>query len=193
MQKPTLYEPILDKSVILQGDIFPEFDFSIPFSSTTHFTSGSPSQSPGSGISSLPNIDASTSLSASSQSPAFQTERRLMAVMTQSCDISDGDSLLISPIYTIDEYKLLEPKNFQSNLGHIRSRKNLLDKFYLENLVLPDHAVCECFINLKIVNMISRSSLDSSNKIASLSHWGRHLLNHQLMWLFGRPIIDWKS
>lgn len=182
MSQPSLYESNPDRNVILQGDIFPEIDFYVPLPTSVKLE-----PPPSSSV----IRDGSFSEEQISSQVNSKKERRLMTIITQSCDITDEDSLLVSPVYTIEEYIRFNPKNFQSNLALIRKRKGLFDKFYLENIILPGNISVECYINLKVVNLISRNSVNTSQKIASLSHWGRHVLNHQLMWLFGRPIVEW--
>lgn len=166
MQKPSLYEETLQKDIIFQGDIFSEFNFYIPVHSS-EVDSAKPAES-------------------------FYFEKRMMAVISQTCDIPKSHYLLISPIYTIEEYfeseKIDNPQKAKSGMNLIKSRKGLLSRFYLEGIESKHK---ECFIDLRVVNTINKNLIKPADKIASLSHWGRQVLNHHLMWLFGRPVVDW--
>ncbi len=164
MSKPALYDDNPDNG-ILQGDIFSEIDFF------------------------LTTIDAGKQKQIS--------EKRPIAVVSQTCDISDNDFLVISPIYTIEEYiqelnqKGETSSKIRSNVGYIKSRKGLFDRFYLENLQIIKGISKECFIDLRKVNTLNKGLITIGDRIASLSYWGRQVLDYQLMWVFGRPVTDW--
>ncbi len=118
-------------------------------------------------------------------------EKRYAMAISQTCDIADGDNILLSPIYTVDEYLHTSPKEPTHKVKLMRTRKGLFDKFYLGELPLPGSNSIESYVDLKVVSMISKNDIKSETKIVSLSHWGRHVLNSQLVWLFGRPVVDW--
>jgi hypothetical protein len=166
---PPLYDNISGNDVILQGDIFPEIDF---FITNTEI-----------------NPDKINSFQIS--------ERRMVSIISQTCDVSESDFIVVSPIYTIDEYvETLKQRGekanaISSNVGYIKSRKSLLDKFYLTSLEIMPETSKECYIDLRQINTISKKLCPLHSRIASLSHWGRHVLNYQLTWVYGRPIINW--
>lgn len=165
MPKPQLYDDNPDNDLIFQGDIFSEIDFFF-----TTIDTGKPKQ---------------------------VSEKRLIAVVSQTCDVSDNDFLIVSPIYTIEEYiqelnqKGETSNKISSNVGYIKSRKSVFDRFYLESLKITKGVSKECFIDLRRANTVNKGLIAVSNRIASLSHWGRQILNYQLMWVYGRPVIEW--
>lgn len=169
MSNPQLYDNNSQYNFLLQGDIFPEIDFLV--------------------------VDAE--LNAGNTLTKQTTPKRLVAIISQTCDIKDNNLVVISPIYTLDEYiEMLKQKGesankISSNIGYIKSRKSLLDKFYLQNLEITKGNVQECFIDLLQMKTVSKSQFTIDKRISSLSHWGRHLLDHQLSWVYGRPIIEW--
>lgn len=165
MSKPVLYDDNPDNDIILQGDIFSEIDFF------------------------LTTVDAGKQKQIS--------EKRPITIVSQTCDISDNDFLVVSPIYTIEEYiqelnqKGETSNKISSNVGYIKSRKGLFDRFYLENLEITKGISKECFVDLRKVNTLNKGLITIGDRIASLSHWGRQVLNYQLMWVYGRPVTDW--
>ena len=187
MSKPRLYDDNPGK-VLLQGDIFPEIDLLI---TESRFRS-------------TENGLTEAVLSASSGTPLPTPEEvipptekinplKLVVIMSQTCDIRDSEYVVVSPIYTLRDYteelKRLG-KSAQSNIGLIKSRKRMWDKFYLEDLKISGNLE-ECYADLKKVHTISKGLLHIDDRIASLSHWGRQVLNYQLMWVYGRPVVEW--
>ena len=169
MQNPQLYDNNPGTDIILQGDIFPEIDFFLSNSEV--------------------NPD---------KIRQFQiSEKRLISVLSQTCDISDNEFIVVGPVYTIDEYvakseqKGENPNKISSNVGYIKSRKGLLDKFYLNYIEITNGVPKECYVDLQQINTVNKNMFPLKNRIASLSHWGRQLLNYQLIWVYGRPVIDW--
>lgn len=169
MSNPPLYDNNPRNDLILQGDIFPEIDFLVV------------------------NTEFNPERSLAKQ----VIPKRLVAIISQTCDTKENDSVVISPIYNLDEYiEMLKQKGesankISSNVGYIKSRKSLLDKFYLQNLEITKGNVQECFIDLLQMKTVSKSLFTIDKRISSLSHWGRHLLDHQLSWVYGRPVIEW--
>ncbi|MCL4416084.1 MAG: hypothetical protein M1371_04070 [Actinobacteria bacterium] len=170
MSNHNLFDENPRVDIIIQGDIYPEIDFYI-------FNNFSYSKNP--------HINS-----------IAHREKRLAVVISQTCDIFDSDNLFICPIFTLNEYINSESNinKAKSNVGLIKSRKGLLEKFFLGNLNVQRENYTtydEFYIDLKIINTIDKSLLNPIEKIACLSDWGRHHLCHQLSWLFGRPVANW--
>lgn len=209
MPKPQLYDDNPDNDLILQGDIFTEIDFFLTdFESKTHKSKDQSEPveivlSP-SGTGSVTSLIGETTPNtetdeAMTKEPTLRqySEKRLVAIISQTCDIADGEYIVVSPIYTLKEYReKLEANSekaekIREHARLITNRKGLLDKFYLENLRVNRKTQENCFIDLRQVNTVNKNIFSPKRRLASLSHWGRQVLNHQLMWVYGRPVIEW--
>lgn len=169
MPNPQLYDDNPRNDIILQGDIFPEIDFFL----------------------------TSIEINSERRQLVQTSEKRLVSIISQTCDITDNDLVAVSPIYTIEEYieklkgKGENSNKISSNVGYIKNRKSLFDKFYLPSLKIMKGIIKECFVDLQQVNTVSKDLFSTKNRVSSLSHWGRQVLNYQLMWVYGRPVIEW--
>lgn len=209
MPKPQLYDDNPSKDLILQGDIFTEIDFFLTdFESKTSKGRGEselteivlPPSGTGSVISLIgetaPDVETDKSVT---KEPVLKqySEKRLVAIVSQTCDIADGEYVVVSPIYTLEEYERKLETNgekaekIKEHRKLIINRKGLLDKFYLENLQVNRNTQENCFIDLRQMNTVNKNIFSPRKRLVSLSHWGRQVLNYQLMWVYGRPVIEW--
>jgi len=209
VSKPQLYDDNPSSDLILQGDIFTEIDFFLTDFESKISKGKSQSELteialPPSGTGNIMSLigettpDAETDKTVTKEPILRQySEKRPVAIVSQTCDIADGEYVVVSPIYTLREYKEKLETNgekaekIREHSGLITNRKGLLDKFYLENLQVNRNTQQNCFIDLRQVNTVNKNIFSPRKRLASLSHWGRQVLNYQLMWVYGRPVIEW--
>ncbi len=174
--QPPLFQTLINKDIIFQGDIFYPINFYI-----------------GNNLENIENVSEGSNLFIGIR-PAI--------IVSQTCDIDKSYSVLLSPIYTFEEYvaseELKDPEKggskALSRMEQIKARNGCFEKFYLGNIniELPNGSLfSDCFADLRIINPIKKELISPPNKFLSLSDWGRHVLNYQLNWLLGRPITDW--
>jgi hypothetical protein len=205
VSKPQLYDENPINDIILQGDVFPEIDFFVTEQKTKRDINVLQAEGdelilppPGTGVASItdetyPSLQTERAVIKELKFYS-KPERRLVAIISQTCDIVDNNYVVVSPIYTIDDYieKLQEAgekaNTITSNIGYIKSRKGLLEKFYLEPI---KNITKDSYIDLNQVNTVIKTVFPLKKRIVSLSHWGRQILNYQLIWIYGRPVVEW--
>src|SRR3989339_1118237 len=118
---------------------------------------------------------------------AVKSRLNSVIIVSQTCDIQKMETVMVAPIYSI--------KSFEDN-GVLKDGKSGLIKkrktfhwFYLPEF---EGLIEDSFADFTSMHYIHKSILleRMSNKILTLSDWGRHHLDFSLGNFFCRPIED---
>lgn len=114
-----------------------------------------------------------------------ELEVRNVMLVSQTCDISRRENILVCPIYKLSEFT----EQSAINADTLRNLKNnkLYYWFYLPQL--PGY-IDESFVDLQQITPVERTSIEArmQNVIVSLNDLGRHQVGWSLASFFGRPV-----
>jgi hypothetical protein len=107
----------------------------------------------------------------------------MVMVLSQTCDAQRRENIIICPVFPVQEISTK-----QSEIESVRKRK-IQYWFYLPQF---GSIIREAIADFQTIHYIPRKTLEGykSNKILSLSDWGRHHLGWALSSYFGRPIVE---
>ncbi|MDD5626436.1 MAG: hypothetical protein PHW01_00255 [Patescibacteria group bacterium] len=121
---------------------------------------------------------------------AINAKLNNIIILSQTCDVQDKENIIIAPVYPI---KLFEDNGILTDgkAGLIKKRK-INYWFYLPEL---EGIIGDSLVDFLTIHYIPKTFLEKykSNKIITMTDWGRHHLGWALSNYFGRPIEDKNS
>ena len=105
----------------------------------------------------------------------------LVMILSQTCDVQRRKNIIICPVYKVKDFEFSKDE-----LIKIKKRRTGY-WFYLPEI---EGVLEESIADFQTIFYASRKLIENykSNKIATLSDWGRHHLGWALSGYFGRPI-----
>lgn len=104
-------------------------------------------------------------------------------LLSQTCDIEHRSHVVVAPVYSFTKIEGLPG----GQAGLVKKRKGMNFFFYL-----PEYTgiIEESYADFQLIHYVPKSFIEKyrSNKILSMSDWGRHHLGWALANYFGRPI-----
>lgn len=105
----------------------------------------------------------------------------LVMILSQTCDLQRRPNIIVCPVYRMQDFSFNK-----SEIDAIKKRKTSY-WFYLPQV---DGILEESIADFQTIYYVPRTLLEQhkSNKVMTLTDWGRHHLGWALSYYFGRPI-----
>jgi hypothetical protein len=169
-----MYEyPLISQQEFYQGDIIGDYPF-------LNLGQAKPLVISGEGF-----TDGGGEVDATTGKVSVGVDTRRVMIISQTCDAQRRENVIISPIYTLNEYIAASSPN-ADKLRTLRAGKI----YYWFYLPAYQDIIEESFVDLQQVTYVPRAYVERyiEGRILSLSDLGRHRLSWSVAGFLGRPI-----